>query len=232
MGLFCSETSLVDAFSDHAADFLSDMLRSAVDRFFLLREFDSRNGIADLVLGTYRRSLPLASDGVRATVNVNWISPLMDLEPDQFMSVESLSRDCGISLRMAERRLREYARAEFLMPTGSGWYRVVRQYDWVLDTVVAIEAKLRDWRRALVQACRYRRFSDYSLVLIDAACSAPALANLDSFIENNVGLITLKIDGGWRAHHIPPKRGEKNPYYYGRVNETAYAHFVSHAAVC
>lgn len=70
----------------------------------------------------------------------------------------------------------------------------------------AFEAKLKDWRRALKQAFRYRYFADKAIVLMPAANAAPALAHLESFRELGVGFWTFDSGVGTIRKHFTPTR--------------------------
>jgi NCAIR mutase (PurE)-related protein len=59
----------------------------------------------------------------------------------------------------------------------------------------AIEAKLRNWRKALIQAFRYRSFANSSYVLIDSAHSRAAIANLAKFVRAKIGLLSIDEEG-------------------------------------
>lgn len=54
--------------------------------------------------------------------------------------------------------------------------------------VTAIEAKLKDWRKGLQQASRYRYFANRALLVVPPATARVALCYLDTFRELNVGL--------------------------------------------
>ena len=61
---------------------------------------------------------------------------------------------------------------------------------------VAIEVKLRDWRRALRQASVYQLLADRAYVALwDAHIGA---VDQNAFRERGVGLITVSIDGNVR----------------------------------
>lgn len=73
-------------------------------------------------------------------------------------------------------------------------------------TVFAFELKLSNWKRALVQAFRYRSFAEYSFVVLDSEHSAPAIRNLQMFIRADVGLVTLDSEGTVEVHCRPQCR--------------------------
>jgi hypothetical protein len=57
-----------------------------------------------------------------------------------------------------------------------------------LDSVCAIELKLRDWRRGLLQALRYRVFADLVYLFL---ARIPASLKTQAFSENGIGLLRL-----------------------------------------
>lgn len=56
--------------------------------------------------------------------------------------------------------------------------------------IVAIEAKRRDWRRALDQANRYRRFANRAIVVLDATANLDA-ARQQAELEGGLGLASV-----------------------------------------
>ena len=59
---------------------------------------------------------------------------------------------------------------------------------------VAFEMKLSDWRRALIQAYRYKAFAATVYVVIDDTRSNAALQHREQFVRANVGLIGISTD--------------------------------------
>ncbi|MCF6314109.1 MAG: hypothetical protein L3J39_16800 [Verrucomicrobiales bacterium] len=55
-------------------------------------------------------------------------------------------------------------------------------------TLIAFEAKLKNWQQALQQAYRYRYFSDKAIVLMPHENANSAISNLAIFEEHRVGL--------------------------------------------
>ena len=69
--------------------------------------------------------------------------------------------------------------------------------------VFAFEMKLSNWRRALIQAFKYRAFAHCSIVLIDADHVGPAISHLDQFRKSRIGLLSIADDGHLRIHNRP-----------------------------
>lgn len=70
----------------------------------------------------------------------------------------------------------------------------------------AIEAKLKDWKRALKQAYRYRWFAEYSFVVLDTYHANAALKNIDFFVKYNVGLASVSTDGVLKQYFNPTRQ--------------------------
>ncbi len=224
MEMFEKEKDLVEAFNLHTKKILKEILNRTVSRHFIIEEFDSHLGVADIVFGTYKPYLSKKS--LRSPVNKNWIFPLTTFQLNEAVTLEQFCNKFGLSKNSANLRLNEYCEASFLRKDSKDTFTVVKKYEYVADSVIAVEAKLKNWKRALIQAQRYKKFSDFSFVLLDEHHSSSALSNLGLFDESNIGLITMN-DSGYRIHHIPKKLNIKKEDYFVRLNETAYSYFAT-----
>lgn len=217
--MFTSEKDLVKAFHTSAKDFLGTVLGKTIPDYFLMEEFDSRHGVADLVLGLFN-----SSDGFgqrRKAINWDWVQPLLNFEEESGADIARFMEVYGVSRRTAQMRLCEYAEAGFIAAVDDDHYRLVRKYQPVTDTIIAIEAKLKNWQQALNQACRYKRFSHQSYVLLDSHNVRPALRKIDSFIDWNIGLISLGASG-YTIHHQPVQKEVGRTHSYWRLNEAVF----------
>ncbi len=70
----------------------------------------------------------------------------------------------------------------------------------------AFEGKLKDWRRGLQQAFRYRYFADKAIVVMPHENAGAAVANLESFQYLSVGLWTFDAKTGIIRQHFTPTR--------------------------
>ena len=225
--MFSTEQELINAFKRISKLFLSDLFDRSISRFFLVEEFNSQYGIADLVLGTYRAH-PSQST-IRETINLNWISPLTSFETGSIIDLANFMTIYRVSRKTASKQLQEYAEAGFLQPLERDKYKIIKKYKPITDSVISIEAKLKNWQRALQQAHRYKRFSHKSYVLLDESKSHPALKNIALFRKYNIGLMTMNHDS-YKVHHMPTRQEVKKTYSYLRVNEVAYSYFKEQCA--
>lgn len=78
-----------------------------------------------------------------------------------------------------------------------------RTYRKAVKQSIAIEVKLKNWKRALKQAYRYKWFSEKSFVCLPHSNIKPAIKNIHSFQKINVGLIELSPEGGMNILYDP-----------------------------
>lgn len=69
--------------------------------------------------------------------------------------------------------------------------------------IITIEVKLKNWKRALQQAYKYRSFSDVAFICMDDKNIKPALANLEIFKKSNIGLISINSKNEVIIHFEP-----------------------------
>jgi len=69
--------------------------------------------------------------------------------------------------------------------------------------VVALELKLRNWKREPRQAFKYRNFSNESYLVLDKPHVAAAYKNIDEFKRANIGLATLHKSGKLEVIFVP-----------------------------
>ncbi len=55
----------------------------------------------------------------------------------------------------------------------------------------AFELKLKNWRRALMQAYRYKAYIQFSYVILDHKHIKPAIQNIKLFEKSNIGLLSI-----------------------------------------
>jgi hypothetical protein len=74
-------------------------------------------------------------------------------------------------------------------------------------SITAIEGKISDWRKGLMQASRYRFFANRALLVLPPDTCATALAYLETFRDLNVGLWQFDPSAGVIRKHFTPRHG-------------------------
>lgn len=168
-------------------------------------EVDAGVGVADLVL---TKRAARSTDALRALGSV---SPRLAV---------LLSQEVGASIKSRQ------ALATSLGTSHSATQRVIRQLSVAgvaaqsrdsldlftvktppFERLIAVEAKLSDWQRVLVQAYRNLQFADESWVVLDHAFIRPAMAQLERFKAAGVGLASIDRGRGLLVHHAATTQG-------------------------
>ena len=76
-------------------------------------------------------------------------------------------------------------------------------------TTASFEMKLKNWKRALAQAFKYKAFSECSYVVMDHHYARPALNNIHKFQKANIGFLSIDLNGKI-YFHVKPKK--ETPY--------------------
>lgn len=84
-------------------------------------------------------------------------------------------------------------------------YILIEKNDKSIDYIISIELKLKNWKRALKQAFKYRSFSNESFVVMDDASIKFASKKLDLFIKSNIGLASFNKNIEFKIHYYPKK---------------------------
>ncbi len=92
---------------------------------------------------------------------------------------------------------------EVRAPGGVPDYIVYRSIDNSIHYLIAVEFKLKNWRRALKQAFKYKNFANESYVVLDKEQSKRATKNLDLFKKANIGLITYDTSNIIEVFNFP-----------------------------
>lgn len=215
--MFIRESDLVDSFLEGKTNYISKVLNRKQGRFFCVTEFDSQFGVADIVLGTfqkYKRVKASSDEGKHS-----WCIPLFFIRKGEVFTAQDFSERFGYSLGYSKKMLNYYMRTGFVVRK-EYLYRLVKEYEYILEDVIAIEAKLKNWKRALEQAKRYKKFANLSYVLLDEVNIGPALKNIREFKNSNIGLLSLSA-GQLKTYCLPGEASIKLSPQLLELNEYA-----------
>ena len=73
--------------------------------------------------------------------------------------------------------------------------------------LTAIETKIKDWRKGLMQAARYRFFANRALLVLPPDTARNAVAFLSTFRDLNVGLWEFDAKTNQLRKHFTPRSG-------------------------
>jgi hypothetical protein len=183
----------------------------------IIAEFDVSAGRADLVF------FQLKKDWRRraryAQLPSRWIYALKVLPYRKKFAPEEFCSLCGVSKSTAILVLRRYEGLGYCRRTtdGKAWLKV-RQPAPVVSRIIAIEAKLTDWKRALSQAYSYQRYANQSWVTLDASRAAKAILGQNEFRRLNVGLKVVDTRGHTKTYFTPRFHSPRSPLHFWEAN--------------
>jgi hypothetical protein len=70
--------------------------------------------------------------------------------------------------------------------------------------IISFELKLKNWKRAVRQAFRYKSFSNTCYVVMERKGAMSAINNIDVFRKFNIGLAVFDVSTGFEIVFQPP----------------------------
>ena len=168
-------------------------------------EVDAGVGVADLVL---TKRAPRSTEGLRAlgSVSPRLAVLLSQALGDSIKSRQELAANLGTSEGTAQRVIARLSVAGVVSQTRDS-LDIATVGTPPFERLIAIEAKISDWQRVLVQAYRNLQFADESWVVLDHTYIRPAMAQLERFKVAGVGLASIDRNRGLFIHHGATAQG-------------------------
>lgn len=190
---------------------------------FEVTELSSGQGVADMVFYNLKKGIPerslseelIPNDTLRVLTQLKELSGSFDI---------AVLHD-KIGKVAKKQNVVEYLISNgFLEELDNNQFRKIKEYEVGFSEVVAIEAKLKDWKRGLYQARRYRGYANKSYLAVYSPYIHRAQQNIEQFKKYNVGLIEVKEDG-LVIHHEPTRERAK----YNLTSAVAFQNALSTA---
>lgn len=182
-----------------------------------LSEFESSAGRADIVF--FHLHSRWRKNSEYGQLPARWVYTLRTLPLREEFTAEDFSIMTGVTRQTATRILMKYERLGYCQRLANKrqWLKV-RQPIPIVKRIIAIEAKLMDWRRAMSQAYQYQRYANQSWVVLDASKARGALEAKEQFQRLNVGLKVLTRAGVSKTYVTPRLKPAKSPYHFWEAN--------------
>lgn len=171
-------------------------LMGSYKKLIPIEEFSAGTGIADIVFCSYdpktvknRKTRPLTD---RRTLEAY----LFLLEFSDGLSAKNIHAQLGYSQKELEERILPALYESGLIDIHDDSYRVKASLETEgLNKVIAVEAKVKDWRSGFRQALRYQEFADESYLAVYEDHISPCLAFKSAFETAGIGLIGVSNHG-------------------------------------
>lgn len=163
---------------------LANYLNSNMGYSIIANELDSGYGIADIVA-------TIGAEDYKY-YPFNKLTDVFLLDSIPFNELVTLEDICKISSYSAKHLkyvvLKGFVDGGFLVAEKRG-YRRVKRLTIKKNPIIAIEAKLKKWKDAFLQATRYKKYADFCYV----ALPEKTFKNVDLklFRENNIGVLAV-----------------------------------------
>jgi hypothetical protein len=180
---------------------LATKLQPEFNTDVFVKEFTAGYGIADLVFARsfYTKENVLNRKPISNYFALELYLSIPEYTPLTFSDLSSLVRVSPSTLRLV---VNELVHDNYLEMVGGNTYIKAGYIESPVKKLVAIEAKLRDWRQGIIQARRYRSFTDECYLAILARYDK----NIDySYLERfDIGLILFdEISGNIELKRKP-----------------------------
>lgn len=206
---FTLELDLVHIFHEH--------LRVNHSKKYLIeKEVNCDFGIADLVMFKLKK---ITSNNVNLSlISPDWAFSLRTIEYRKIFTTDEFSQLASVSMNSANQALKDFCSANYCEKISNNTWRKIKQPTLISDYIVSYEVKLKNWKRALWQACRYKTFSNESWVILDCMNEKPAIKNIQSFIDFNIGLATVSKSGVVKIHSYPKSEQHQSDIALWKAN--------------
>jgi hypothetical protein len=171
----------------------------------VFRELETSTGVPDLLLVRSRSSELLIPTRLRSLTNGRAVvaSMLSDSRP---RTVGYLSGHTGLDRQVVRRALGELSTAGIAKSTPTGSWLLAKGLDLRGYRIEVVEFKLRNWRKALAQACRYRSLADRVTVVMPSLGDRSAAPAKSAFTAYGIGLATFSVQNEQLRYLVRPRR--------------------------
>lgn len=215
--MFKTEKELVVEITKNLGD--PKHLKTLFSKNFKSKIFEELNlgyGIPDVVVVQYKNNKSLKKR--KEFLNYFDISILDLIEKKEQVSIEDIVFLTKSTKSKINNTL-SLLQSEKLILYREGKYFSHKKYAGALEDCLAIEAKLKNWKRALEQAYRYRWFSNKSFVMLPGENINPALKNISLFEKYGVGLASIDKERGIEVHYQPTETVPYSERMHKLLNE-------------
>jgi hypothetical protein len=209
--------------------FVEKLKRSFIEKGFLARqEIGVGYGVADLVL---IRKSKINARHVALRQSYRQTSPLLKEEyfralsfiPDKpnKTSIETLVKRTHLSRSFLKYSiLRTLQKRGYIKSDGKSYYFKINGWVPLASELIAVEAKMRDWKRGLVQANRYKVFANR--VYLAVPSSIQHLVDRQMLRKHRIGLISFDTKNNTKRILFP---AESNKFIIPSKSNFAAEHF-------
>ncbi len=217
--MFATEQQLVNKLKLN----YSNICNWDTDKFatHILEEVDLGFGVADLVISK------VSKGAIKKQPALSYfdITIYKIIEANKEISIEKIKEITKANESSIKKSL-ERLMVDSYINQSDILFNVSKTYKSIATNSVAIEAKLKNWKRALNQAFRYKWFACKSYVVLDSKHITPALVNIEEFRKYNVGLAEINKQGCLKIYFNPKAQKPIDDKMFMLLNEQLKQHLL------
>jgi hypothetical protein len=224
------ETNKINKFDEkYLVRSIEQRLKSVFSSTFYTREFSAGYGIADLV---FAKGIIDPVNNINRTPITNYytLCVFLTLIKDEFVSINSMQECLNFLTRAQILRCLDFlVSTKYLFRVDKKFYskNPLLGIDNPIKKIIAIEAKLTDYKNGLIQAKRYQYFADecYVAILKDAY----EKIELQEYEDSNIGLIICDAKSGEIELKTSPKKQNNRKIHnvYTFAKELLYQEYLN-----
>jgi hypothetical protein len=187
----------------------------------ILEEVNLGFGIADLVISR------VTMEEVQSA-NLNYFDILIYkiIESNEQVSFQKIKEITKATENQIKKSLKKLLLDSYIKEQDT-FFNIRDSYKSITSKTIAIEAKIKNWKRALNQAFRYKWFASQSYVVLDSKYANSAISNIAEFKKINVGLAEINIKGELTIHHKPKSEKPIDDKMFMLLNEQIKQYLLS-----
>ena len=192
---------------------LRDKLSVIYNTNYFIEEFRSGNGIVDLAFTTNYKNNRNGLENFDFET-IYFISNLLNRK-NKKITQETLFFKTSLPKKRIEYLLKSLVEQDYLAKKNEH-YTVEQTYNSILADLISVEAKIKDWKKGLHQALRYKYFSNLSFLAISEEYIHRV--KLELLRNNEVGLISVSKND-IKIIYRPTKKSPANIISYNYLCE-------------
>lgn len=194
LGLDGTERSMISVIKNDAYLLFSGSQKSNIKA---LEEFSAGTGISDLTIFSIDKNIlrERKQSTAQPVTSKNHIQVLLAVL-DNHSTLDEITTTTRLSKATVQKILGMLIEEGLVVLSDSGSYSTSYTLPGASsENIVAIEAKVRDWKSGIRQALRYKEYADYSYLAIYEDNIASCLKNIEIFKNLGIGLIGVSDNG-------------------------------------
>jgi hypothetical protein len=162
-----------------------------------IEEFSAGTGISDLTIFTIDRNIlekrkHIDQKPITARNQIRTLTALLETDTATFEEIVKRTKLNKVTVKNILSTFTENG----IVFNNNGQYKASYTISRAsTDNIIAIEAKVRDWKSGLKQAMRYKEYADFSYLAIYEANIASCLKNINIFEQLGIGLLGVSDEG-------------------------------------